>query len=130
LKSFKFLKIDRIRKRKEYLSLARCGYRYSNNIVVFNYRMNTIKRNRLGITVSKKVGNAVTRNRIKRIIRDYFRLHRDQLGMGIDLNVIVRSDSGKASAETLVEHLKLGFISIKRKYDDSRSDEKNSTFID
>jgi ribonuclease P protein component len=130
LKSFKFLKIDRIRKRKDYLALSRYGHRYSNHMLVFNYRTNTIERNRLGITVSKKVGNAVTRNRIKRIIRDYFRLHRDQLGMGIDLNIMVRSDSGKASAETLAAHLKLGFITIKRKYDDSRSDEKNSTFID
>jgi len=46
---------------------------------------------RLGITVSRKVGNAVVRNRIKRGIREWFRRCRDELGSNVDLVVIARS---------------------------------------
>ena len=45
---------------------------------------------RLGITVSKRVGNAVERNRIKRIVRDYYRLNRDLISGNRDINIIAR----------------------------------------
>lgn len=46
---------------------------------------------RLGITVSRKVGNAVVRNRVKRRIREWFRAQREPLGAGVDLVVIGRA---------------------------------------
>lgn len=45
---------------------------------------------RLGISVSRKIGNAVSRNRIKRWLREHFRLHRTRIRSGVDLSVIVR----------------------------------------
>jgi ribonuclease P protein component len=48
---------------------------------------------RLGITVSKKVGNAVCRNRLKRLIREYYRNNRDKFPI-YDYNIIVRSGAG------------------------------------
>lgn len=47
---------------------------------------------RLGLSVSRKVGKAVVRNRWKRLIREAFRLSRHQLPQGIDLVVIPRQD--------------------------------------
>jgi ribonuclease P protein component len=47
---------------------------------------------RLGITVGKKVGNAVKRNRIKRLLREYFRLNRDAFRGSTDIVIIARKD--------------------------------------
>lgn len=49
---------------------------------------------RLGLTVSRKVGGAVVRNRVKRRVREWFRLSRAQLSAGVDLVVIARRGAG------------------------------------
>lgn len=54
---------------------------------------------RLGITASRKVGGAVERNRAKRLVREFFRLHRAKLQPGSDIVVIVRTGADKLSFE-------------------------------
>jgi ribonuclease P protein component len=51
---------------------------------------NSLGHPRLGLIVSRKVGPAVTRNRMKRLLREAFRLHLDELPSGVDLVVIPR----------------------------------------
>jgi ribonuclease P protein component len=60
------------------------------HIVVFGHR-NGLAHPRLGMSVSRKVGQAVVRNRWKRLLREAFRLTRPQLPAGIDLIVIPRA---------------------------------------
>jgi ribonuclease P protein component len=61
-------------------------------------------RARLGVTASRKVGNAVVRNRVKRRIREWFRLGGQELVAGIDLVVIARASAARlAGADTFVE---------------------------
>ena len=52
---------------------------------------------RLGITVSRKVGNAVCRNRIKRWIRDLFRNNYKQFGLVMDISIIAKRQAGHLS---------------------------------
>lgn len=52
---------------------------------------------RLGITVTRKIGNAVARNRIKRLVREVFRLHRARLPEGLDLVWVAKQQAAQAS---------------------------------
>lgn len=56
---------------------------------------------RLGLVVSRKVGDACARNRVKRLLREYFRLHRHELSSTVDLVVVAR----KGAAELDTGHL-------------------------
>ena len=83
-------KNDRILKRSEYLALSRTGIRFHNKHFVAVLEEGRYERLRIGITVSKKVGNAVVRNRLKRLIKEYFRLNRDKLPERADISLIAK----------------------------------------
>lgn len=68
-------------------------------------RENTLGHARLGLSVSRKVGGAVERNRWKRVLREAFRLSRDRLPPAIDLVVIPRADASQAQLSTAAESL-------------------------
>ena len=53
-------------------------------------RRNGQKTNRLGLTVSTKVGHAVVRNRVRRRLREIYRLHEDAMAPGCDVVVVAR----------------------------------------
>jgi ribonuclease P protein component len=97
--------MERIRKSSEYRILSNCGARHYSNYFIIVSRENQNLRSRLGITVSKKVGKAVTRNRIKRIIREYFRVNRSILPVQLDINVIARKASATIGNDSLREKL-------------------------
>ena len=96
-----FTKADRLLKSEEYRILSKRGKRLYSDYLIFVYRKNQFSRSRLGITVSKKVGKAVNRNRIKRIIREYFRLNRCILPGWLDINIIAKKAIGKIEAEKI-----------------------------
>ncbi|OHB68446.1 MAG: ribonuclease P protein component [Planctomycetes bacterium RBG_13_63_9] len=62
---------------------------------------NGLPHPRLGLSVSRKVGKAVVRNRFKRLIREAFRLRREQLPAGVDLVVIPRPTAEPTLAQLL-----------------------------
>jgi ribonuclease P protein component len=71
----RFPKSRRLRKRADYLAVQRTGNTQHSRyfVVVCECRVGDQKEGRLGITVSKKVGNAVIRNRVKRVVREFAR---------------------------------------------------------
>ena len=87
------MKIEKLRKNSEFRAVYRRGKSFSNKILVLyifkNYKNKDISR--LGISVSKKVGCSVVRNRIKRLIRESYRLNKYKFKTGYDFIFIARS---------------------------------------
>ena len=69
------------------------GKSYANRDLVMYLRKNDSDTNRLGISVSKKVGNSVVRHRITRLIRESYRLNEAKLLQGYDIVVVARANA-------------------------------------
>jgi ribonuclease P protein component len=95
MRSFTFTKSERLLNRKDFVNLNQSGKRLHTAHCVIIFRQNGLSITRLGITVSKKKGNAVKRNRFKRHIREFFRLHKDQFPKGYDIVVSAKKDVGE-----------------------------------
>ena len=94
-----FTKADRILKRHEFIALSKSGRRLQNEYFIAVFAPNQHGRSRIGVTVTKKVGPAVKRNRIKRMVREYFRLNRHKLTGNWDINLIAKKQHTGYSAE-------------------------------
>ena len=94
---------SRLLRRSEFKAVQERGLRNADTALVFFVLGNSLGRRRLGITVSKKVGNAVCRARIRRLLRDVFRKERRRLPPSVDLVVIARSAAAQADRERLLK---------------------------
>jgi ribonuclease P protein component len=112
LKSLGFTKADRILKHSRYMRISASGKTVRDQYFIIAYSKSCEDRTRLGITVSKRVGNAVVRNRLKRIIREIFRVNRDLIDGHWDLNVIAKKDAAGLSYHNALQSLKLLFCRI------------------
>lgn len=84
---YKFPKKLRLRVRKDFLRMSSCGKRYNGAFFAIDVRKNNMEFTRLGITVTRRFGDAHQRNRFKRLVREAFRLCRYDLIKGVDLNI-------------------------------------------
>ena len=73
------------------------GKSYANKYLVMYVLENGTDKNRLGISVSKKVGNSVVRHHVTRLIREGYRLHEDMFNSGLDMVVIARVSAKDAT---------------------------------
>ena len=76
---------------------------HANGYLVLYARRNNSSANRVGVTVSKKLGHAVVRNRVRRRLREVYRIHEDQFLPGWDIVVVARSRSVSADFQKLTE---------------------------
>ena len=90
MSQFSFGKHERIKKRKDFLRIYEDGVRVNSKNFIVILSRNQAGNKRLGITVTKKVGNAVKRNRIKRLLREFFRLNKETLPDSHDIVIIVK----------------------------------------
>ena len=88
-----FPKSLRILKRRDFLRIGRRGRRTHTRDMVFIVSRRREGSPRIGITVGRQVGKAVIRNRIKRLVREYFRTHKGRFAGGFDLVVIVKQSA-------------------------------------
>ena len=103
MKSAHFPKSARVRKHDEFARVYATNAYAADDTLVVQVGKNTVDDNcRLGLSVSRKVGNAVVRNRWKRLIREVFRKCRGNLPAGLD--VVVRPRKGANPSYQSINH--------------------------
>ena len=99
-KKFSFTKEERVLKRVQFLNVTADGKKLLTRSFIVFLKPNNLAFSRIGITASRKVGGAVARNRVKRIVREFFRLNKSRIEKGIDIVVIAKREAaGKGFAE-------------------------------
>jgi len=98
---------DRIRKRYEFRRAQLSGRRIHTPHFLIVVQPNALHNTRLGITVTKKVGTAVQRNRIKRVVREVFRRNRSLFPPAHDLVFIAKRGAAGIDYHSLLQELQL-----------------------
>jgi len=99
-----FPKAERLLKRSEFLQLSSRGRKiHTKHFIIIRGEAGT-SINRIGITASRKTGNAVARNRCKRLIREFYRRNKD-LFIASDYNIIAKPGAAKLEFLDLVHEL-------------------------
>lgn len=89
--------INRLKKNEDFRRVYQKKRSMANKLLVIYILKNKYKYNRVGFTVSKKVGKSVIRNRVKRLLRESYRLNEEKLLQGYDIIFIARDTASKAS---------------------------------
>lgn len=84
------MKFESLKKSREFSNVYKNGKSFANRYLIMYILPNECSGNRLGISVSKKVGNSVVRHRITRLIRESYRLHADKIYPEYDIVVVAR----------------------------------------
>lgn len=101
-----------LRNNREFQMVYNEGNSKANRYLVLYYRKNDLEYNRLGISVSKKVGNSVVRHRLTRLIRESYRLNETDFDSNLDIVVVARAAAkGKSFHE-----IESAFLHLARKH--------------
>ena len=81
---------ESLKKNRDFQLVYKTGTSYANKYLVMYVRENQLEKNRIGISVSKNVGNSVVRHRLCRLVRESYRLHENLFRRGLDIVVVAR----------------------------------------
>ena len=82
---------ESLKKNQDFQTVYKKGKSNANKYLVMFIVENNLDRNRIGISVSKKVGNSVIRHRLKRLIKESYRLNETLFKSGFDIVVVART---------------------------------------
>ena len=102
---------ESLKKNEDFRKVYRKGRSFGNRQLVLYVLENSSGKNRLGISVSKKVGNSVVRHRLTRLIRESYRLHEEEFICGLDLVVIART----AAKDATYHEIESALLHVSRK---------------
>jgi len=115
---FSFPKKKRLVNNRQFKAVLACGRRLSNGLLTLYVAENDCGYPRLGISVSKSCGNAVIRNRLKRLLREAFRQSQDRIPAGFDYLLMIspqwlkKSRTAKAARLPTFEQVKDSFLAL------------------
>lgn len=99
---------ESLKKNRQFQFVYKNGKSRANKYLVMYVKENGLGMNRVGISVSKKVGNSVVRHRITRLVRESYRLHENVFNSGLDMVIVARvgaADVGFYEIESALLHL-------------------------
>ena len=99
---------ESLKRNSDFQRVYREGKSYANRYLVLYVLQNQTERNRLGISVSKKVGNSVVRHHIARLMLEIFRLNNEKIETGLNIIVVART----AAAASDYKHLEGAYMHL------------------
>lgn len=106
---FRFTRQERLTKKREFEKVFQEGKVIKNGKIVLYVMPNSLGVSRLGLVVSKKVGNAVRRNRVKRLLREAYRLNKHLLKISVDIVAIPRHS---LPPDVKLSHIESGLVKL------------------
>ncbi len=102
---------ERITRRKEIDEVRRLGRRWTDRLLRFHVKENGLPFPRIAISVPRRIGGAVLRNRWKRLIREAFRKNKGAIGPGLDILAVPR----RPPAGVKRQHVESAMLQILRR---------------
>ena len=99
---------ESLKKNHQFQFVYKYGKSYANKYLIMYVKENGLGKNRIGISVSKKVGNSVVRHRVTRLVRESYRLHESIFNSGLDIVIVARpsaATTGFKEVESALLHL-------------------------
>ena len=122
------IRSESLKKNQDFKVVYQNGTSYANRLLVMYVLKNQHMKNRLGISVSKKVGNSVVRHRLTRLIRESYRLHEAEFDDSLDIVVVARplaKDRSYQEIESALMHLAEKHHITGKNNDEKISDQDN-----
>ena len=82
---------ESLKSNRDFKNVYKNGKSYANKYLVMYVLENDLGKNRLGISVSKKVGNSVVRHRLTRLVRESYRLNECRFNSSLNMVIVVRN---------------------------------------
>ena len=99
---------ESLKKNHQFQAVYKNGRSRANKFLIMYIMENGLDINRVGISVSKKVGNSVVRHHVTRLVRESYRLHENMFNSGLDMVIIARPSAAAAvykEVESALLHL-------------------------
>ena len=111
-----FTRAERIALQKDFDAIFKEGKRFRLSCVLLRARANALGHPRFGVSVGRRAGNAVRRNRIKRLLREAFRRNKDSLGIGCDVVAVPRPGWRELSLAAIEPEFREALDEIRRAF--------------
>lgn len=105
------MKYESIKNNRDFVNIYNKGRRFVNPYLVM-YKLKGARGKRIGITVSKKIGKAVVRNRVRRLIRQALYVNYDRLRDGYDYVFVARVRAGGADFKTIEKNFSIALSKL------------------